>query len=359
MFCAFWFLSVLASARGAEQAVFAGKQPQLAADEHGDIHLVYGASSQIYHARSTDGGRTFSAPAAVGGVRFLAVGMRRGPRIAVTKEAIVVTAIGGEIGGGRDGDLFAWRSTDQGQTWSGPVRVNDVVASAREGLHAMSAGPDGLVYCAWLDLRNKRTEIMGASSNDGGTTWSDNRLVYRSPSGSVCECCHPSVAISPDGAVYVMFRNSLAGYRDMYVARSDDGGRSFDAAQQLGSGHWELDACPMDGGSLAFDASGRLITAWRRDKDVYTTAGKNNQETLVGNGMQPWLSNGKSGPGVVWLSGRPGELMLKLPHAEVKKLATAARDPVIVDVKNRLVMAWETEGPKGSQVTIKSIPLTI
>ena len=35
----------------------------------------------------------------------------------------------------------------------------------------MAAGPKGAVCCAWLDLRNKDTEIMASVSNDGGKTW--------------------------------------------------------------------------------------------------------------------------------------------------------------------------------------------
>ena len=35
--------------------------------------------------------------------------------------------------------------------------------------------------------------------------------------------------------VYVMFRNALGGNRDMYVARSRDGGKTFGAAAKVGS----------------------------------------------------------------------------------------------------------------------------
>ena len=32
-----------------------------------------------------------------------------------------------------------------------------------------------------------------------GAAWSKNALVYRSPAGNVCECCHPSVAFGLRG----------------------------------------------------------------------------------------------------------------------------------------------------------------
>jgi hypothetical protein len=208
----------------------------------------------------------------------------------------------------------------------------------------MAAGPQGRLYCVWLDLRNKRTEIMGASSTDGGKTWSENRLVYRSPDGSVCECCHPSVAFAPDGTLFVMWRNSLGGYRDMYLARSKDGGRTFESAVRLGTGTWQLDACPMDGGAIAVDEAGAVHTVWRREKTVYATNGKPKPESRLGDGEQPWLTLTSTGPAIVWLNRRAGDLFVKLPKATApEKIASAARDPVIAGLKDGVVVAWEAD----------------
>ncbi len=69
--------------------------------------------------------------------------------------SITITAIGGTQGKGRDGDILAYRSHDLGKNWLGPVKVNDVDGSGREGLHAMTSGDDGALWCVWLDLREK------------------------------------------------------------------------------------------------------------------------------------------------------------------------------------------------------------
>jgi hypothetical protein len=322
----------------------APKQPQFAIDRNNAVHLVFGSGSRIFHCVSADGGVTFSKPTTVGGARFLSLGMRRGPRVAATGDSIIVSAIGGEFGGGHDGDLFAWRSTDKGQSWQGPSRVSDVDASAREGLHAMAASPTGVVYCAWLDLRNKRTEITGASSRDGGKTWSANVLVYRSPEKSVCECCHPSATFAPDGALFVMWRNSLAGNRDMYIARSSDNGQSFGPAVRLGTKHWQLGACPMDGGSIGVDANGVVYTAWRRAKTLYTTSGAPAADVQLGEGEQPWLAMTEQGPAVAWIASRPGELFVKLPWStRPMSVAAQARDPVLIAAQGGVAVAWETD----------------
>src|SRR4051812_30324045 len=215
------------------------RQPQAAIDPQGDIYVAFGAGESIYCSKSTDKGLSYAAPVKVADVPKLALGMRRGPRIAAGKGFVAITAIGHEAG-----NLLAWRSTDGGKHWQGPIPVNDSSRDAREGLHAMAVGPDGQLYCVWLDCRDQERgkRIFGAGSSDGGKTWTENKEIYRSPSGSVCECCHPSATFDSQGGIYAMWRNSIAGNRDLYVAASRDGGQTFGRAVKLGTGSWELDA---------------------------------------------------------------------------------------------------------------------
>lgn len=333
------------------------RQPQAAVDERGIVYIAYGAGNAIYCSVSVDGGWHYGQPVKVGEVGALSLGMRRGPRVAVNAGGVVITAVGGEVGRGRDGDILAWRSQDQGATWEGPARVNDVQAAAREGLHAMAAGPDGQIYCLWLDLRHKKTEIFGSASTDGGATWSRNQLVYRSPSGSVCECCHPFVAFDRQGRLYAMWRNSIGGNRDLYVSVSNDGGRRYGSARKLGRGAWKLDACPMDGGALALTPSGQPLTVWRRDRQVFR-AELDGDEQLVDAGEQPWVAAGRSGAYLVWLSRRPGDLWLSSPReGKPIKLAAAAIDPVVaasLEGRGPVVVVWES-GASGSATIMSAL----
>lgn len=306
------------------------QQPQVAVDAQGAIHVVFGVGQSVFYRRSQDGGVTFAPPNELPALGVVSLGMRRGPRIAVAGDSVVISAIAGPRGLGRDGDVVCCRSNDGGATWQGPVRVNDVESAAREGLHGMSAGADGLLCCVWLDLRRGKTDVMSSTSTDGGATWSKNILVYQSPDGSVCECCHPSVAIGNDGRIHVLFRNSLGGNRDMYVAASGDGGATFGKAQKLGATSWELDACPMDGGAIACLPDGSITTVWREDETVFLQRGDAPAARLLGNGEQPWIATTKAGPYVTWLDDRPGKAMLLSPgDAKPRELAVMANDPVI------------------------------
>jgi hypothetical protein len=326
-----------------------GKQPQAAVDQAGRIYVAFGVGSTVRLAVSTDRGETFEVRS-VGSVGSLALGMRRGPRVAATGDSVVVTAIGGGKGKGQDGDVLAWRSTDAGKTWAGPTRVNSVPSSAREGLHGMASGPGGKIFCTWLDLRNKRTEIYGARSLDGGMSWEPDSLVYRSPEKSVCECCHPSAAFAPGGALHVMWRNSLKGKRDLYLASSSDGGKTFRTAEKLGQGTWALNACPMDGGAVAVLPDGQVETVWMRAGTIYA-AKPGEPERELGRGIQGWIASGSGGAYSVWLEKRPGKLMALTPRGGSPiTLDDHAGDPVIASApggRGPVVAVWESKSGEG------------
>jgi hypothetical protein len=286
----------------AAAVTFAGTQPQLAAIGE-QVYLTFGSAKTVSVARSIDGGATFSAPVALPPAGKLSLGMRRGPRIAATPRTVLVAAIAGAKGGGADGDVVLYRSTDGGRTWAAPLVVNDVPGAAREGLHGLAANDAGLVAVAWLDLREKGTRVYVAVSRDHGATWSADTLAYASPSGSVCECCHPSVAIAPGGRIAVLFRNHRDGARDMYLVESRDGGSTFGAATKQGQGTWPLQACPMDGGgAVATDTA--TWTAWRRDDAVYTTSlrgsGSGGSEVKLGPGRDPVIAAHGEQVDVAW-----------------------------------------------------------
>ncbi len=234
--------------------------------------------------------------------------MRRGPRIEVVYDSVVITAIIGEKGKGKDGDLMAWRSRDSAIPWLGPTQVNDMAGSAREGLHGMTSDDNGNLWCVWLDSRSRNTEVFCSKSDDLGSTWGINRLVYRSPDGNVCECCHPSVAVNKE-KLCVLFRNLLGGDRDMYTATSADDGTTFPEVTKLGRENKSLKGCPMDGGMIAFGANGSVATIWQRKGAIYGTIDGTPKEMRIGSGPQPWLAAAGDRTVAVWTVFRDGELL--------------------------------------------------
>ena len=130
----------------------------------------------------------------------------------------------------------------------------------------------------------------------------------------------------------------------MYVSRSSDGGKTFSAAQKVGTGTWMLNACPMDGGGLAISADDKITTFWRRNRQMFVcTAGT--AEQLVGEGEQGWAAAGQQGAYLTWLERRGGALRIKTPQGKPETIAQEADDPVIaasLSGKSPVVVVWKS-----------------
>jgi len=322
------------------------RSPQLASSAK-LVALAFGSGKAIYVVTSTDQGQHFSEPVKVAEADILPLSRHRGPHVAISKETIVVTAVTGREeakgphahGLPSDGDLYAWRSTDSGKSWSKPVRINDAPASAREGLHSLAADGRGNMFAVWLDQRTEHTQLYGAVSRDSGATWSANRLLYESPDGDICQCCHPTASYSLQGALDVMWRNCLGGARDFYLIRSADG-KTFSPPQKLGTGTWKINACPMDGGGLTHDGN-RTLTAWRREGDIYL-AEPGRPETKLGEGKDVVIAASQEKTYALWVAN--GQLQL-WKDGKVESLAENASYPAVVNLpQGGVLAAWEENG---------------
>lgn len=77
-------------------------------------------------------------------------------------------------------DIHFIRSTDGGNTWSAPVRVNDDPdQTSWQWFGTMSVAPNGRIDIVWNDTRNtglqNKSALFYSYSTNGGTTWSTNQ----------------------------------------------------------------------------------------------------------------------------------------------------------------------------------------
>ena len=365
-------LSLLAPRSQARIEIPNAAQPQLTASSDGRVWLVYGqtetaaattshdtaaysgkhashgapAASRpagaLYVASSKNGGVTFTPEHRVGAIPGLMLGMRRGPRIAVHGDRLTITAVGEE--------LYAFTSTDGGETWTAPVTINDVPKSAAEGLHDLAVAPNGALFATWLDIRSGRMELWAAESADSGKTWSKDQRVYASPDKSICECCHPNALFDAQGNLAVMWRNSIEGSRDMWMAVRANGAKEFSAAKKVGEGTWKLNVCPMDGGKIVALDDGDFAAVWQRAGEVFF-ARLGEPEIVLGKGKQPvgFISRGELV--VLWQEGTDLVALRNPGKGIATKLASDARFAVAVTLpgNNGALVAYERGAPQGKQ----------
>lgn len=186
----------------------------------------------IYFNRSLDGGATW-LPSDV----RVDTGTPPGTRgsgdqaIALTGSAVCVVWDEGPgcSGGGGLTDIYAARSTDGGQTWAAPIRLDTGSAVGAADSFSPNVATDGnVVYVAWSDQRNGGDEPYFNRSQDGGATWlaTDVRIPTGLAAGAVqmagsVEMVASGTLVSgfwPDG------RNGLA---DVYYNRSLDAGTTW------------------------------------------------------------------------------------------------------------------------------------
>lgn len=319
------------TAQTASQLIGMGEMPAVARAQDNSLHVVFGNGDSILYAYSSNHGRSFSRPGLVGILSGLAASHTRGPQIAATSNGVLITACN------KSGNVFAYIRDKSGR-WSPAGRVNDVKDMGREQL--MALGADGRnAFAVWLDLRDGRNRIYGARSIDGGRTWEKNILVYASPDSTVCECCKPSVAVKGKD-VYVMFRNWLGGNRDLYLAHSADGGKTFGAAKKLGNGHWALNACPMDGGGLTISKNGQPETVWRRQSTIYACT-PGGQELALGEGRSCTVESVDGKNVYAWT--KDGRVVVSHQPALTSTVGKGLL-PVLKSVDNgHVICVWEDE----------------
>ena len=159
------------------------------------------------------------------------------------------------------GALRFARSDDGGRTWSAPASVTDTPQPFGSfNFHALQAGRGDTVFAAWLDGRDGKSATYFTRSTDGGRSWQPNVRVH---AGESCPCCRTAVAPGRGDTVYAAWRTVAPGQvREVVVARSADGGKSWDAPVRTQRDGWVIDGCPHAGPSLAVDAAGRVHAAW-------------------------------------------------------------------------------------------------
>lgn len=172
--------------------------PSVAPD--GTVYVTWveeeGEDGTVYLSSSTDGGRTWT-PGSPIMTRALIPGTL--PNSEFRMSTYPVTDVDRSHEDGHrlvttwadveDGDADVWyrESTDGGETWTEPVRVNEDETGHSQFMPWVDVGPNGTVHVAWMDRRhdpdNRLVDVYHAASTDGETFANATRLTPTSFDG--------------------------------------------------------------------------------------------------------------------------------------------------------------------------------
>jgi hypothetical protein len=238
-------------------------------------------AADVFYARSSDGGRHFSAPVRVNSVpgSAIATGTIRGAQIAVGRNGRVhvawngstraVPAALGNAGASGSPMLYA-RSNPDGAVFE-PQRNLMTRTMNLDGGGSVAADGGGRVYVAWHahpagdgPPGEETRRVWIARSEDDGATFGAEALIASAAPG-VCACCGVRLFAARDGRVALMYRSvAEKTHRDMQSLVSADRGGTFRATRL---DEWQAGACPMTSMSIALGR--RLMGAWESEGQVY------------------------------------------------------------------------------------------
>lgn len=257
-------------------------EPVTVSAPDGGVYVAWvnhNANSQadVMLARFDNAGAEVGSPVKVNQQAGVATAWRGDPpSVAVTDRAVYVLWTARVEAQDKKGtDLYLSVSHDQGKTFAAPTKVNDDTVPGAHGMHSLAVPHDGRIYVAWLDERNiqapqpseqagghhmeSNRDLYVAFSIDGGKTFSPNQKI----ASDACPCCKTALAVAPDGTVYAGWRQVLPGnFRHIAVASSINGAASFSAPVIVSDDKWVLQGCPVSGPSLSVAANGDLKVLW-------------------------------------------------------------------------------------------------
>ena len=204
------------------------------------------APRALLYRRSTDDGRTWTVPVRVNGDGAPVYDLVRGndPQIAAHGSTVVAVWTVKGSGFGGSGPLLSAVSKDNGRTWQPAGNPADDGSNAGHAFIEILGGANGFDL-VWLDGRDGSQGLRHARLGLDASKWSANTTVQK----ATCECCWNTLTRRGE-ATYVMYRGR--GPRDMGLAEQPRPGAPWQHVSTVGAFNWDFQGCPHTGGGSAW-----------------------------------------------------------------------------------------------------------
>jgi len=344
-------------------------------------------ATDIYAAISHDDGASFGPATRVNDLPGDArTSGEQPPRVSVGKAVDVVWV----SRAGTGPRIRAARARPQTVTFAPAATVHADGLPGARGWASVATDGEGSAHVVWLDGRAAdRAAAPHALRQDilHATVRPDGRRDEVTVATDVCFCCKTAVATAPGGTVYVAWRHIYpTNLRDIAVARSTDGGRTFSSPVRVSEDGWQIAGCPDDGPALAVDEAGVLHIAWptmvtepgavkgifySHSTDGGRTFAPRQRVDAEGRGAaHPQIAAGGGRVAIVWdEAGTSRRTCLREVSPDPKRpagipvfgpvtvlSAGPAVYPAVAATPSALVVAWTETTATGSEIRVRRLP---
>jgi len=251
------------------RAVAKGSDGQLLVRTSESMNLLYAAHNNkgkqnLFMAKTKNIGDSFSTAISVNSEKDeVSAHGENGPKLKQGKGRGIFAAWVGKR------DIKFARSMNFGKSFGPAIRVNDDKGKASQSFFSMEVAPDGKIFTAWLDGRDKKSGKPGTSSFyiarsvDQGKSFEKNIKV----SGDVCPCCRAALAFGDNGEIFASWRHVYENNeRIIVVATSLDGGQTWTKPVKVTKEGWKVNGCAHSGPTMKY-VNGKIFISWYTGKD--------------------------------------------------------------------------------------------
>ena len=246
-------------------------EPDLAVDSSGNIYVswnryYYDADLEqwdydVVMAKSTNRGATFGTHVKVNDGSDWQY--KSSIKVASISGNVYVTWTDRRNGG--ISDVYFAKSTDGGDSFSANVQVNHYTEQS-QGYPEMALDEDEVIYIVWNDSRNlykkNGRDVFMARSLDKGDSFEPEIKINDAKIPAAFEYFYPTITAWGKGHVAVAWEDKREGTYDVYLTRSDNGGSSFRPSWRLNSAEKGSQSVP----DIVMDAMGHVHCTWRDER---------------------------------------------------------------------------------------------
>jgi predicted GH43/DUF377 family glycosyl hydrolase len=146
------------------------------------------------------------------------------------------------------------KSSEDGRTWSTEERVT--IGPGEDYYPSLAQTRDGTFHIAWFRLEREQADMdIWYSRSQDARTWSIPVQITNSPKLEWA----PNILADSRDALHIVWSSGKTGNRELFVSRSDDGGRQWSCERQITQSDEEDDFPQM-----IETSKGEWILSWTR-----------------------------------------------------------------------------------------------